>query len=309
MQKDLWPGLPLQEWQDTYTTLHLWAQVVGKIRLTLTPWTNHSWHVPLYVTSHGLTTTLIPYGSRGFQIDFDFVDHKLRIETCEASNRIIDLKPQSVADFYLSVMDALMSLDLPVTINKKPNEIVDPIPFDADTVHHSYDPEYAHRFWRILVHTDRIFKQFRTRFIGKCSPVHFFWGSFDLAVTRFSGRTAPPHPGGVPNLPDWVTRDAYSHEVYSCGFWPGGGATPFPVYYAYSYPEPAGFRDASIKPLNAFYSPDFSEFILPYEDVRMSDSPDEKLISFLQNTYEAAANLGKWDRGTLERRATNSMSR
>ncbi|HKI44400.1 MAG TPA: DUF5996 family protein [Balneolales bacterium] len=299
-QHNLWPGLPFEEWQDTYATLHLWTQIVGKIRLTLTPWTNHSWHVPLYVTSRGLTTTLIPYGSRGFQVDFDFIDHKLRIETCEAFKWSMDLKPQTVSYFYTSVMNALAAMGMPVTINKKPNEIVDPIPFDKDEVHSSYDPECVHQFWRILVHSDRIFKQFRTRFIGKCSPVHFFWGSFDLAVTRFSGRKAPLHPGGVPNIPDWVVQEAYSHEVYSCGFWPGGGALPFPVYYAYAYPEPPDFREANVRLLNAFYSEDLSEFILPYEDIRTSDTPDNDLIAFLQKTYEAAADLGQWDRNSLE---------
>src|SRR5712664_420999 len=283
-----WPALPFAEWQDTATTLHMWTQIVGKIRLTLSPWTNHSWHVTLYVTSRGLTTSPIPHGVRTFEINFDLIDHLLPIDTSDGELRTIELKPRSVADFYRALMKILDELHLPVTINKVPNEIQNPTPFDEDEEHQSYDREYANRFWRVLVQIDRVFKEFRSRFCGKCSPVHFFWGSFDLAVTRFSGRPAPPHAGGVPNFPDWIAREAYSHEVSSCGFWPGGGPVPMPVYYAYAYPEPAGFSAASVEPKGASYSAALHEFILPYDAVRTAGSPDDVLLTFLQSTYEAA---------------------
>ena len=296
-----WPSLPLNEWKDTAATLHMWTQIVGKIRLSQTPWINHSWHVTLYVTSRGLTTSPIPYGLKTFQIDFDFIDHKLVIETSDGNVRLLDLRPRTVADFYSQVMSSLKSLGIDVAIHTTPNEIPDPIPFEEDHKNASYDADYANRFWRVLVQTDRIFKEFRARFIGKCSPVHFFWGSFDLAVTRFSGRTAPPHPGGVPHMPDVVAREAYSHEVSSCGFWPGGGAIDYPAYYAYAYPTPEGFKDYKIKPKGAFYSNDLGEFLLPYDEVRASDDPDAALLGFLQSTYEAAADLAKWDRAALER--------
>src|SRR5215472_8014805 len=295
-----WPALPFTEWQDTATTLHMWTQVVGKIRLTLTPWTNHSWHVTLYVTSRGLTTSPIPHGVRTFEITFDFIDHQLRIDTSDGERRTIELKPRSVADFYQAVMKTLDELHLPVTINKVPNEIQDPIPFDEDDEHRSYNRDYANRFWRVLVQSDRVFKEFRARFCGKCSPVHFFWGSFDLAVTRFSGRSAPPHPGGVPHLPDEITREAYSQEVSSLGFWPGNAAAPLPVFYSYAYPEPKGFAAAKIDPDTASYQPNLREFILPYDAVRTAEAPDEVLLKFAQSAYDAASELGKWDRKALE---------
>ncbi|MEW6145570.1 MAG: DUF5996 family protein [Thermodesulfobacteriota bacterium] len=300
-RREAWPSLPLDEWKDTYATLHMWTQIVGKVRFALTPWVNHSWHVTLYVTSRGLTTSPIPYGERTFQIDFDFIDQKLVIMTSGGDVRFIELRPRTVSDFYGEVMSTLHGLGLDVRIHTLPNEVQDPIPFEKDVTHKSYDPEYANRFWRILVQTDRMFKEFRSHFIGKCSPVHFFWGSFDMAVTRFSGRTAPPHPGGVPHLPDVVAREAYSHEVSSCGFWPGGGPVPYPVYYSYAYPAPEGFKDAPVKPKGAFYSADLGEFLLPYDEVKSAGKPDAVLLDFLQCTYEAAADLAKWDRPALER--------
>jgi uncharacterized protein DUF5996 len=301
MTTELWPALPLEEWKDTYATLHMWTQIVGKIRLAQTPWVNHSWHVTFYVTSRGMTTSPIPYGMMTFQIDFDFIDHRLVIQTSDGAVRMIALRPTSVADFYGEVMMALRELDLKVSIHTKPNEVVDPIPFEQDHTHASYDANYANCFWHVLAQSDRVLKEFRSRFIGKCSPVHFFWGSFDLAVTRFSGRPAPEHPGGVPNLPDSVTREAYSHEVSSCGFWPGGGAIMEPAFYAYAYPEPQGFKDYFVQPKAAFYSLDIGEFILPYNVVRNADNPDKVLLEFLQSTYEAAANCGNWNRAALER--------
>ena len=298
---EAWPSLPPDEWKETYATLHMWTQVVGKIRFAQTPWVNHSWHVTLYVTSRGLTTSPIPYGEKTFEIDFDFIDHRLVIETSTGDVRHIELRPRTVADFYGEVMSTLRDLGLDIRIHTLPNEVADPVPFEKDLQHAFYDPDYANRFWRILVQTDRVFKEFRARFIGKCSPVHFFWGSFDMAVTRFSGRTAPPHPGGVPHLPDVVAREAYSHEVSSCGFWPGGGPVPYPVFYSYAYPAPEGFKDAPVKPSAAFYSADLGEFLLPYDEVRRSKRLDGLLLDFLQSTYEAAADLAKWDRPALER--------
>jgi hypothetical protein len=296
-----WPDLPLQAWQDTYATLHMWTQIVGKIRLALTPWVNHSWHVVLYLTASGLTTSPIPYQGRTFQIDFDFIDHRLVIRTSDGAVESLPLRPCTVAGFYGEIFAALRALDIEVVIRKKPNEVARPILFDEDRTHASYDAGYARRCWRALAQADRVLKEFRARFIGKCSPVHFFWGSFDLAVTRFSGRRAPEHPGGVPNLPDWVVRDAYSHEVSSGGFWPGNEAVPFPAFYAYAYPEPKGFPEAAVRPGSAFYSRELKEFILPYAEVRQADSPDRRLLEFLQSTYEAAADLGHWDRPSLER--------
>ena len=297
---DVWPSLPLDAWQNTYATLHMWTQVVGKIRLALAPKINHWWQVPLYVTSRGLTTSPIPYGTRTFQVDFDFRDHRLCIETSDGDRRSFALVPRSVAAFYQETMAALRSLDLEVTIWTTPVEVPDPVPFEQDDEHAAYDPEYAQRFWRILVQADRVFTQFRSRFLGKVSPVHFFWGSFDLAVTRFSGRPAPRHPG-APSVADFVTREAYSHEVSSCGFWPGGGGIDAPVFYAYAYPEPDGFAEYPIQPREAYYSQDLREFLLPYDVVRTADTPDDVLLAFLQSAYEAAANLGKWDRAALER--------
>jgi len=301
LHTETWPALPLEAWRETCATLHLWTQIVGKIRLAQSPWINHSWHVPLYVTARGLTTSPIPYATRTFQIDFDFIAHRLTLQTSDGGTGGFLLQPQSVATFYKRVMEEMSRLQLPVNLRVMPCEIADPLPFDRDETHCAYDAEYASRFWRVLVQTDRVFKIFRARFIGKCSPVHFFWGAPDLAVTRFSGRRAPQHPGGVPGLPDWVAREAYSHEVSSCGFWPGGGSIPYPVFYSYAYPEPAGFAEAKVKPDSAFYSSDFREFILPYKAVRLSATPDDTLLAFLQSTYEAAANLGKWDRRSLER--------
>jgi Family of unknown function (DUF5996) len=301
----LWPSLPFDAWKETCATLQMWTQIVGKIRLTQTPWVNHSWHVTLYVTARGLTTSPIPHGARTFQIDFDFIDHQLRIETCDGGTRQIGLDPKPVAVFYREVMAALAELSVPVKISLIPNEVDPAIAFDRDEEHASYDPEYANRFWRVLVQADRIFKDFRARFIGKCSPVHFFWGSFDLAVTRFSGRRAPQHPGGIPHLPDAVTREAYSHEVSSGGFWPGGAPMPEPVFYSYAYPEPSGFAEASVSPKGAVYSKTLHEWVLPYDEVRKAADPDTHLLEFLQGTYETAATLGKWDRSSLEQ--TNAL--
>jgi hypothetical protein len=278
----------------------MWTQIVGKIRLVLSPWTNHSWHVTLYATSRGLTTSPIPYGSYTFEILFDFIDHQLLIDKSDGARRTIPLKPQSVAEFYRNVMKTLSDLELPVTINTMPNEIENPIPFDQDEEHRSYDREYANRFWHVLVQSDRVFKEFRSRFCGKCSPVHFFWGSFDLAVTRFSGRPAPPHPGGVPHLPDEITREAYSQEVSSLGFWPGNAAAPTPLFYSYAYPEPPGFAEAKIRPDATFYEAKLREFILPYDAVRTAEKPNEVLLEFAQSAYDAASKLGKWDRDALE---------
>ena len=295
-----WPDLPLAAWQDTFATLHLWTQIVGKIRLVKSPWLNHSWHTTLYVTSRGLTTSPIPDGRRTFELEFDFTAHRLELRSSDGRREEVPLRPQSVAVFHSLVMEALRRLDIEVRISRKPSELVDPIPFAEDETHRSYDAEYANRFWRALVQADRVFKIFRARFIGKASPVHFFWGAGDLAVTRFSGRRAPEHPGGIPNLPDWVTREAYSHEVSSCGFWPGGGAIDYPAFYSYAYPAPAGFAEARGEPEGAFYSKDYGEFILPYDRVARAASPDETLLEFLQSTYEAAATLGAWDRAALE---------
>lgn len=298
--QDAWPELPYDAWRETCATLQLWTQIVGKIRLVFAPWLNHSWHVTLFVTARGLTTTPIPYGTRVFQIDFDFIDHVLCIETTEGAQRQIALQPQTTADFYAAVMGSLACLGVEAKINERPNEVQDAIPFSEDRVHAAYDADAVNRFWRVLVQADRVFKQFRTGFIGKCSPVHFFWGSFDLAVTRFSGRRAPVHPGGVPNLADEVVREAYSHEVSSAGFWPGGGAIDYPAFYSYAYPEPSGYRACMVRPSAAFYSGDLGEFILPYEAVRTAPAPDEALLDFLQTTYDAAADTGHWDRAALE---------
>ena len=296
-----WPELPLAAWSDTYQTLHLWLQIVGKVRLAASPWVNHSWHVTLYVTAQGLTTSPIAIGARTFQIDFDFIDHRLVIQTSDGRDEGFALEPMSVATFYALLMKRLEKLEFGLRIHPLPNEIENPTRFDQDEVHRAYDGEYANRFWRALVQADRVFKQFRARFIGKVSPVHLFWGAPDLAVTRFSGRRAPVHPGGIPHLPDRVTREAYSHEVSSCGFWPGGGAIAYPAFYSYAYPEPLGFTQARINPDAAFYSNDLHEFVLPYDAVRQSASPDATLLEFLQTTYEAAANLANWDRASLER--------
>jgi len=295
-----WPDLPTAAWRDTYATLHLWTQIVGKIRLTKSPWLNHSWHVTFYVTTRGLTTSPIPDGDRSFQIDFDFIDHTLRISTSDGAQRQFALAGKSVASFYVAVLAGLSALGIDVAIDEMPNELPDPIRFSQDDQHASYDPEAVRRFHQILKNCDRVFKQFRTGFLGKASPVHFFWGSFDLAVTRFSGRAAPRHPGGVPNLPDAVAHEAYSHEVSSAGFWPGGGAIDYPAFYCYAYPEPPGFRATKVRPDAAFFSEALGEFVLPYDAVRTAADPDRALLDFLQSTYEAAAISANWDRETLE---------
>jgi hypothetical protein len=295
-----WPELPLQGWRETYATLHRWTQIVGKIRLSRTPWLNHSWHVALYVTARGLTTSPIPNGTGTFQIDFDLIDHELRIATSDGARRQFALAGQSVASFYAAIMAALGELGIHVEIDEMPNELPAPIRFSADLTHASYDPDAVQRFLQILVNADRVFKQFRTGFLGKASPVHFFWGSFDLAATRFSGRRAPRHPGGVPHLPNDVACEAYSHEESSAGFWPGSGAIDYPAFYSYAYPEPAGFRATQVRPDAAFFSEALGEFILPYDAVRTAAEPDRALLEFLQSTYEAAANAAKWDRDTLE---------
>jgi hypothetical protein len=299
-QSEAWPELPYAQWRDTCATLHLWTQIIGKVRLSLTPWLNHSWHVALYVTARGLTTSPIPFGDRIFQIDFDFIEPGLRFRTGDGLQAEIPLRPQSVADFYSAAFAALADLGIKVKINEWANEIPVRIRLSEDRLHASFDPDRAYRWWKILVQADRVLKHFRSGFIGKCSPVHFFWGSFDLAVTRFSGRRAPPHPGGIPNLPDDVARDAYSHEVSSAGFWPGGGPIEYPAFYSYAYPEPPGFRNAAIRPDAAFYREELREFILPYDAVRAAASPDDMLLGFLQSAYEAAANAGGWDRAALE---------
>ena len=295
-----WPELPLAGWRQTYETLHLWTQIVGKIRLARAPWLNHSWHIALYVTARGLTTSPIPAGTNTFQIDFDFIDHALRISTSQGGRREFTLAGNSVASFYRKVMAALSELGIVVAIDEMPNELPEPIRFSQDERHASYDPDAARRLFQILVSVDRVFKQFRTGFLGKASPIHFFWGSFDLAVTRFSGRRAPLHPGGVPHLSDEVACEAYSHEVSSAGFWPGSGPIDFPAFYSYAHPEPPGFRSTRVKPAAAFFSEQLGEFILPYDTVRTAAQPDQVLIEFLQSTYESAANTAQWDRGALE---------
>jgi hypothetical protein len=301
VSREAWPALPFGEWKGTAKTLHMWTQVVGKIRLSLTPWINHSWHVTLYVTARGLTTSPIYVGARVLEIDFDFVEHVLRIRTggTGAEERTLPLAPKSVATFYREVMTALAGLDIPVQINPTPNEVDPAIPFDQNETDAAYDPEYANRFWRVLLQSDRVFKEFRSEFCGKCSPVHFFWGSFDLAVTRFSGRRAPPHPGGIPHLPDAVTREAYSHEVSSLGFWPGNEMMPDPIFYSYAYPEPRGFSDAKVRPDAASYNSQLKEFVLRYDDMRAAELPDGALLDFAHSTYDAASGLGNWDRAAL----------
>lgn len=297
--KVAWPELPVAAWEDTRDTLHLWTQIVGKVRLALEPWVNHSWQVPLYVNARGLTTSLMPDRGRGLEIQFDFVRHLLEMRTTDGDERQVRLEPRSVADFYAETLARLAELDVEVEMLPRPVEIPVAIPFPEDDTHTSYDADYAHRFWRSLVQAQRVLTGFRSRFVGKVSPVHFFWGGFDLAVTRFSGREAPRHPGGVPNCADWVMYDAYSHEVSSCGYWPVGATEG--VFYAYAYPEPAGFRDWPVEPEEAVYDPGLGEFVLPYEVVRTAGDPDSTLMSFLQTSYEAAAEPGAWDRRQLER--------
>ena len=300
MTQARWPALPYEAWKDTYETLHLWTQIVGKIRLTQMPWLNHCWQVTLYPTARGLTTARMPWDGEHLQIDFDFVAHELVVQTSRGERRRLALAPMTVADFYRAVMAMLDAVSMPVRIYRRPCEIEQPVPFDQDVEHRSYDAEYAHRCWRAISSAAEVFARFRSRFYGKASPVHFFWGAFDLAVTRFSGRRAPTHPGGVPNLSDRVTRDAYSHEVSSCGFWPGGAVAPYPLFYSYAYPEPEGFARAPAGPAEARYDTTLREFILPYDAMRESGAPEEKLLAFLQSTYEAAADLGRWDRKALD---------
>jgi hypothetical protein len=299
MERAVWPELAYPKWRDTAATLLLWLQIVGKIRLALTPWLNHGWQVPLYVTARGLGTSPIPVGTEIFEIEFDFILHRLTARTSQGQEGSIPLKPQTVAGFYHAVMELLGSLGIVVKINEMPNELPNPIRFSQDQVHAAYDPEAAHRFWRALIQVDRLFKLFRTGYLGKASPVHFFWGSFDLAVTRFSGSPAPRPPGGVPGLPDAVTREAYSHEVSSAGFWPGNEAFPQAAFYAYAYPEPAGFRGRAVTP-GAYFDAGLGEFILPYDVLRLAGDPDALLLDFLATTYAAAADAGAWDRSALE---------
>lgn len=296
-----WPELDYRSAQATIYGLQMRTQIVGKIRLVKTPWVNHSWHVPLYVTARGLTTSPMADGERRFQIDFDFLDHAVKLETSDGGRRQIALRPQSVADFYQEIMAALADLRIAVKIHGAPNEVAEPIPFREDRALRPYDADYANRFWRVLLQAERLFTGFRACFTGKCSPVHFFWGSFDLAVTRFSGRTAPSHPGGIPHLPDAVTREAYSHEVSSAGFWPGGGAVDYAAFYSYAYPTPAGFKAQAVEPAEAFFHDGLGEFLLPYDEVRRAADPDDMVTRFLQSTYAAAAGAGGWDRAALER--------
>jgi len=297
MISESWPALPLNEWKETYATLHMWTQIVGKIRLVQTPLLNHYWNCTLYVTPRGLTTSSIPYGDRLFSLDFDLIDHLLMIQVSNGAVKIIPLRPQPTADFYRTLMETLAGLGIDVKIHPTPDEVADPIPFDQDDVHASYDKEYVDRFRRILQAVDTVFKEFRAQFIGKCSPVHFFWGSFDLAVTRFSGRPAPERQGA-----DAITREAYSHEVISHGFWPGSGAIQQPAFYSYTAPQPSGLAQETIRPHSAFYSQEMSEFILMYNDIRKESSPADPLLEFMQSTYEAGAKTAGWDRAALERK-------
>ena len=294
-----WPELPYAAWRDTAATLQLWTQVVGKVRLYLTPWINHGWQIPLYVTARGLGTSPIPIGNEILEMEFDFVEHRLVARTSRGDERTLALEPQAVADFYRRVLDLLNGMGVAVAINELPSEVPDPIRFSQDRTHATYDPAAAHRFWRALVQVDRVFKLFRTGFLGKVSPIHFFWGSFDLAVTRFSGRPAPLHPGGVPHLPDAITREAYSHEVSSAGFWPGSDSFPQAAFYSYAYPEPPGFRDRPVTP-SAGFDTKLGEFILLYDKVRIAAKPDDLLLDFLMTTYAAAADAGRWDRTALD---------
>ncbi len=301
---DRWPALVQAQWGQTQTTLHLWTQIVGKIRLQLEPMLNHWWNVTLYVTPRGLTTSSMPYpGGRALQIDFDFIAQELVLADCDGGRTAFALEPMTVAEFYRRVMEAVRSLGFDVRIVAKPNEVADAIPFARDTVHSVYDGRQAYRFWRALVQADRLCKIFRAPFLGKASPVHFFWGSFDLAVTRFSGRTAPPHPGGFPNMPDSAMREAYSHEEQSVGFWAGGGGSEA-LFYSYAYPTPAGFSETAIEPAAASWYAPMGEFVLPYEAARTAPDPDRSVLAFFQSTYDAAANLARWDRAALERATT-----
>ena len=295
-----WPDIPYARWKPTGDSLHMWAQIVGKFRFAHTPWINHSWQAAFYVTARGLTTSPIPVGDRGYEVTFDFIDHALRIDATDGSQRLLPLQPMSVARFHERFLDMLAAIGAPTDLHPAPNEVPDPVPFRDQMVPGAYDPDAAADFWRALLAIDGVFKRFRTGFLGKVSPVHLFWGSFDLAVTRFSGRPAPLHPGGVPALPDAVTREAYSHEVSSAGFWPGGGGIDQPAFYAYAYPTPDGFADAAVQPEAAFFHKDLGEFVLPYDAVRTAADPEAALMAFLISTYGAAADLGGWDRAVLD---------
>jgi len=295
-----WPEIPFEPWKDSCATLHLWTQIVGKYRLARTPWINHSWHATLYVTSRGLTTSEIPDGPRAVQVDFDFIDHALIVSASDGAQQRFELVPMSVADFHARFREALRALGANPAFHSSPNEVAEPIAFERDQQHAAYDADAVQRFWHALVRIDRVFKHFRTGFLGKSSPVHLFWGSFDLAVTRFSGRPAPPHPGGIPALPDEVTREAYSHEVSSAGFWPGGGPIDYPAFYSYAYPTPEGFASAKVEPRDAVFDTALGEFLLPYDAVRSAGDPDATLLAFLQTTYAAAADLAAWDRAALD---------
>ena len=296
-----WPSLPLASWRDTCATLHMWTQIVGKTRLALAPPENHWWHIALYLTPRGLTTSPMPHGSRTFSADFDFVDHQLHLRASDGATRSLRLAPRSVADFYGEYLDALRALGVEVRLRPVPVEIEVAIPFAEDHEHAAYDTEAVGRWWQVLARADRVLKRFRGRFLGKASPVHFFWGGFDLAATRFSGRAAPPHPGGVPNCPDYVMTEAYSRECSSCGFWPGSGPIAEAAFYSYAYPEPPGYADGAVRPEGARYDPAMREFVLPVEAVRRAADPDAALLDFFQSTYEIAADRGRWDRAALDR--------
>lgn len=296
-----WPALEWSEWKDTAQTVLLWTQVAGKIRLAQSPWVNHSWGVTLYLTARGLTTSPMPHGRRMFEIEFDFVDHRVRIAASDGAERAVPLRPRSVADFHDELFARLGELELPVTIDRVPNEVEDGTRLDRDRTHAAYDADAARRWWQAMLHTQRVLQVFRSPFIGKCSPIHYFWGGGDLAVTRFSGRTAPVHPGGIPHLDDRVTREAYSHEVSSAGFWPGGLGLDHAAFYSYAYPAPAGFEAVKVRPADAYFHPTLREFVLPYDAVRKARDPEATLLEFLESTYEAAATLGRWDRTALER--------
>lgn len=295
-----WPTLEYSEWKDTYETLHRWTQIVGKLRLCKSPWCNHSWNTTLYVTSRGLSTSAIPLGQRSLTVDFDFHDHQLIFQDSLGKSFVLLLQNETVASFYERFLEALKIMDVEPNFDPVPNEVEDGIPFAEDTVHRTYNPLHAHEFFQVLVRVNNIFQKFRTDFVGKSSPVHFFWGSFDLAITRFSGRRAPEHPGGIPHLSNDVVREAYSHEEMSCGFWPGNAMYPHAAFYSYAYPEPDRFSKAKIMPPEAIYNQDLHEFVLPYEIVRTSLEPAATLMSFLESSYRAAANLGHWDRDMLE---------
>ncbi len=300
-KKTNWPELPYKDIRSTCESLHLVSQIIGKIRLVQMPWTNHSWHVPLYLTANGLTTSPVPHANSVFEISINLIKHHILIEKIDGESRVIPLKSQSISTYYQQIMTGLKELNIPVSIYTTPSEIPEAIPFEEDQQPREYHPDWANKFWTALIQIDCIFKNFRSRFIGKCSPVHFFWGSFDLAVTRFSGREAPAHPGGIPNFPDWVAREAYSHEVSSAGFWPGGNGFDYPLFYSYAYPSPEGFKDAKLSTPGAFFADQLGEYVLPYSELLLSDDPEELLLEFLQETYEVAANNGDWDRKNLEK--------